>query len=152
MTEDLPRYIAAGIAESRVKKVRESLRDKLLQLAQLEDGRLVDMADGVVSDLVVCPACLGEGPIEVPAPFGVEAGEMSLPSFVDIAALSDDVTLWGIKQGVLKLSLDTKQFDQFAHTIGAEEAFMVGTIARALKPRTTAVLRVIAPAKLASER
>lgn len=156
MTEDLASYIAITIAESRIKKAKDAARLRLLQACQLEDdSRLVDMADGVVSDFVECPACSDDvaegwdgGVIEVPAPFGLEAGEMALPSVVNLTNITDDVLIWGVTHGVLKLSVDTKSFDSYAKENSDEAKYMMTKIGSALSPRSTAVLRVIAPAKL----
>jgi hypothetical protein len=160
MTDDLPTYIAATIAESRVKKVREALRDKLLQRAQLEDGRLVDMADGVISNLVECPACatldpnfgeFGAGSIEVLAPFGVEAGEMAQPSSIKVEALKDDVILWAVRSGIFKVTVNNSRFDALAAFEDEETRYMMSAIGSSLKARTTDVLRVINPEKLRGE-
>lgn len=152
MSEPIAEYIAITIAESRVRKAREKIRDRLLQACQLEDdGRLVDMADGAVADVVDCPACQMErnpGRIEVTAPFGLEAGEMAQPSLVHLTKLTDDVIIWGVVHGVLKLSIDTKSFDAYAKDSSDEAKYMMTRIGEALTARTAPVLRVIPPEKL----
>lgn len=157
MSEELAEYIAITIAESRVRKAREKLRDKLLQQCQLEDdGRLVDMADGVSAAYIECPACMISvvdyaGHIEVSAPFGLEAGEMAQPPLVHLTKITDDVILWGVAHGVFKLSVDTKMFDSYAQQQGPEAAYMMGQIGGALTARTAPTLRVISPEKLKEE-
>lgn len=156
---EISEYIAISIAEGRLKKAKDALRPKLLQEAQLsDDGRLIDDADGVVSDFVDCPACddtknASPGYIEVPAPFGLEAATMAQPSVIDLAKLKpDDVILWGIQHGVLKLSVDNKLFEAFSNDATPESAYMMGVIGQSLRARTTDVLRVISSDKLRGEK
>lgn len=154
---EISTYIAISIAEGRLKKAKDKLRDKLLQEAQLsDDGKLIDDADGVVADEVDCPVCVMErntGTIEVPAPFGLEAATMAQPSVIDLAKLKpDDVILWGIQHGVLKLSVDNKLFEAFSNDATPESAYMMGVIGSSLRARTTDVLRVLSPDKLKGEK
>ena len=76
---------------------------------------------------------------------------MAQPAVVNLTNLTDDVIIWGVTHGVLKLSVDTKMFDSYAQQQGPEAAYMMSQIGGALSPRTASVLRVIPPAKLKDE-
>ena len=152
---ELTEYLAATIAEARAKKVREALRPKLLQRAQLEGGRLIEDDEGVMEDLVVCPACYFDGQfsrdfgtIEVPAPFGVEAGEMALAPEIDMAKLEPDAMLWALANGVFKLQLDSAALKVFDQSTDERARYFLPLVSKAIKPRTADVLRVLRPEKV----
>ena len=156
MTEDIARYVAVTIAASKVEEARKKLRPKLLQAAQLEGGRIVDYGDGVVADYVECPACTIHTPeedsssyIEVTYPVGLEATERQETRKVRLELLPDDVLLWAVKHGVLKVSLDNKVFDVYSNDPDAQSAYNCGVVYGSLaEPQTTPVLNVIPAAKL----
>jgi hypothetical protein len=148
-------WIALSIAEARVKKARDALRPKLLQQAQLEGGRLIEDDEGVVSQCVECPVCAPEfdasgeeGSIHVPAPFGVEAGEMALAPEIDMGKLDPDAMLWALANGVFKLQLDSKALKVFDQSTDERARYFLPLVSKAIKPRATDVLRVLSPAKV----
>ena len=158
MTEEIPQYIAISIAESRLKKAKDALRPRLLQQAQLEGGRIIDDGDGVVADIVPCPACdrlessrIGTGNISVPYPAGLEAGEMAQPSIVKVAEIPDDVLVWAVRHGVLKVSVENKAFEVYSNDATPESAHNMGVVGRNLVASTTNVLRVLSVDKIKKE-
>ncbi|MCC6156104.1 MAG: hypothetical protein IT367_20230 [Candidatus Hydrogenedentes bacterium] len=149
---DITEFIAITIAEARIRKAREALRPRLLQRAQLEGGRLVEDNEGVMEELVDCPVCSGTdvnlGAIPVPAPFGLEAGEMALAPDVDIAALDSDAMLWALANGVLKLQVDSAALRVFDQSTDERARYFLPLVSKAIKPRTTDTLKVMSPSKV----
>lgn len=147
-------WIALSIAESRVKKRRDALRPSLLQQTQLAGGRIIEDDEGVSGEWVQCPACVlsGDaktvGEIDVPAPFGIEAGEMALAPEVDMAALDSDAMLWALANGVLKLQVDSQALRVFDQSTDERARYFLPLVSKAIKPRTTDTLRVIPPQKV----
>lgn len=151
---ELTEYLAATIAEARAKKVREALRPKLLQQAQLDGVRLIEDDEGVLAEEVSCPACFrGEpedvpGAIHVAAPFGVEAGEMALAPEIDMAKLEPDAMLWALANGVLKLQLDSSALKVFDQSTDERARYFLPLVSKAIKLRTTDTLKVMKPEKV----
>ena len=151
---ELTEYLAATIAETRAKKAREALRPKLLQRAQLSDGRLIEDDEGVVAEEVSCPACFRGDPEDVPGaihisgPFGVEAGEMALSPEIDMVKLEPDAMLWALANGVFKLQLDSAALKVFDQSTDERARYFLPLVSKAIKPRTTDTLKVIRPDKV----
>lgn len=158
---EVSQFIAISIAEGRIKKAREKLRDRLLQQAELSpERRIVEDDEGVETDILTCPACdaldhhdgRGGGYIEVPSPFGLEARERTSYE-VNIKGMPDDVLLWAIKNHVYKLSLNTKSFDVYSEDPSPESLYMMGIIGSQTHMRREIVptLNVLNAAKLKEE-
>lgn len=158
---ELTEYLAATIAETRAKKAREALRPKLLQRAQLEGGRLIEDDEGVLGESVPCPACddaplsntpfdsrIKDGSIHVPAPFGVEAGEMALSPEIDMVKLEPDAMLWALANGVFKLQLDSAALKVFDQSTDERARYVLPLVSKAITPRTADTLKVIRPDKV----
>ena len=158
---ELTEYLAATIAETRAKKAREALRPKLLQRAQLEGGRLIEDDEGVLGESVPCPACddaplsntpfdsrIKDGSIHVPAPFGVEAGEMALAPEIDMAKLEPDAMLWALANGVFKLQLDSAALKVFDQSTDERARYFLPLVSKAITPRTADTLKVMKPEKV----
>ena len=147
-------WIALSIAEARVKKRRDALRARLLHDTQLAGGRLIEDDEGVIEDFVACPVCDTGGPdavlgeIPIPAPFGIEAGEMALAPEIDMGKLDPDAMLWALANGVLKLALDGKALKVFDQSTDERARYFLPLVSQAIKPRSTDTLKLIPPAKV----
>ena len=159
---EITQYIAASIAAARAEQVRQRLRPKLLQACQLEEsGRLIEDDEGVLGESVPCPACddaplsntpfdsrIKDGSIHVPAPFGLEAGEMALAPEIDMAKLEPDAMLWALANGVFKLQLDSAALKVFDQSTDEGARYFLPLVSKAIKPRTTDTLRTMRPDKV----